>query len=284
MKTFLHILTATITIPLFLALILTSFIKFRLLNTNFWANAYSRPSFRETIGEKVDTFAQAYVKEQLKKEGVDIELVNDSVIENEVALLTKNLDEETVIDLLDNNTRRVLDFVNGKETRLTFFLPVEKLELNDDSNLLEQIRTNNNEYEVTKLFSHPSSDNIFSRIFEVLTQAGFLSTGLFVGSFSLFLVFTYIYFSISKRLSSLGALFIVLSVFSFLTAVPFYLAQNAPNSLEATAEPSQALLSIFLPILISGLISYILVFSGITLSLGVSGVVLDKLLHNQKAK
>lgn len=280
MKSLLKVLTGIIIIPLFVLLILSSFVKLRLLNPSFWSNAYSRPVFQETIKEKVNLFAEAYVKEQLAKEGLSDNLVGEKFIENEVRNLTSSMDETTVVNFLDTNTTRLLDYINGKEDMLTVYLPLNEMGLDIDSSVLNTIQVSPGEYEVTKLLSHPSGEG-FSNIFNYVTQIGSLSTIFLAVTVFVFLIFTYIYFSITKKVASLGKFILFLGIVGLLTAIPVYLFQQSPGIPVDPSEPASVLISIFYPIIVSGLISYILIFSGITFGLGIAILAFGKFAPNK---
>jgi hypothetical protein len=233
------------------------------------------PEFQETIKEKTDEFARAYVVEQLAKEGVNSNLISDEIIENEVSKFTEGIETQTLISVLDTNTHKVLNFINGKADRLIVYLPLQKFSFDIDSNILSEIQVAPDEYEVTKLLSHPAAGGGFA-IFSYITQIGSFSTAILIVSTFLFIVFSFIYFSITKRVSSLGKLFLMLGVVGGLSAIPFYLITQRPAIAERVAEPSQVFLSIFSPIVISQLISYILVFSGVTFALGIVGYIFGR--------
>lgn len=280
MKVFLQILAGVIIIPIFLVLMLSSFVKFRLLDYNFWSQAYSQTSFQESVDDKIDSFVDAIVTEQLSKG--EMEKAKEEMFRQQVTSFTQGLDKELVVLILDTNTKKILDFVNGKAESLKVYLPAEKLGIDDSSGMFAQIKVGPDEYEVSKFLSHPSSDEGLSNLFGILTKIGTFSTALFAASFVLFVIFLSLFFLITKRLSSLGKLLIALGVIGFLLSVPVYLALHAPDPLAQTIEPSQAILFIFTPIIFSGLLTHMWIFSGGSLFLGISGVIGERFLKKGK--
>jgi hypothetical protein len=280
MKVFLQILTAAIILPLFVILVFSSFVKFRVLDYSFWSSAYSQPAFQENINDKIDSFVDAVVAEQLSKG--EMPKGREEIFRQQVTSFTQGFDKELVVSILDTNTKKILDFINGSVKSLSIYLPTDKLGIDASSGIFAQIRVAPNEFEVSKLLSHPSSDEGLSNLFGNLTKVGTFSTAFFATSLILFVLFLTGYFFITKKISSLGKLFVALGIFGFLLSVPVYLFQQG-GAFSETAEPAQVILSIFRPILLSGLLSYVWVFSGATLFLGIAGVVAEKFTKKKKS-
>lgn len=284
MKTVIKIVTAILAVPFFILLLLTSFVRFELLNENFWFKQYRSPGFKKTLEVRTQEFANAFVKEQLKKQGIQTSELESAFVEQEVSEFTQSLSVDKVETFLEKNTSNVLNLVNGNTNNLIFYAPLEDFGIDTASGVLDDLQISENEFEVSRLLSNPSSPGIFDSVFTYLQSVGRLSTILFASVAALLSVLLYIYYSISQKLESLGKLLIVLGILGFILVVPLRVVLSRPDVFSAvgSSEPAEVATSLFIPLLLSGFVSYAMFFSAGTAVFGLAAYFSDKLLMREK--
>ena len=108
MKLFAKILLTILFIPVFLALLVLISIRFQLLNSDFWIETYDK---NDTY-QKLETAIPKIIKRQ-----------GDGGVEGIASLLTK----ENLKITFEKNIKYTLDYVSGKSSSWTIFIPKDRL-------------------------------------------------------------------------------------------------------------------------------------------------------------
>lgn len=250
LKAILKPLLVVLYIPFFLILLVLVSVKFQLLVPKFWINSFEKYDTYQRIEDLVPNMIEAS-KEREGEDNIDPRFLT--------ALITK----ENLKPFLEKNIEFILNFANGKSETWMVYMPIETL----PKNLLPNFLTTSSEVPLETIISFVSRGNPkpIQIPYQVPMTGNFALLAVVVWSILLGL-----YCLLLRKLKVLSTSLIVSGVFTALLVLAINTARIAIQNLWLKeAHPSQLLLMTFAPQLINQIIFLWLIFSIVSILLGI---------------
>lgn len=203
MRILAQILLIVLFVILFLAELISTTLKFTLLNYNFWEISLQKYSVYQSLTD----VSKSSFESQIDREGGN---------KNDIKFLTDLITPENTKDVVNRNLRYFLDFANGMSSQINVYLPIEKVPSNILPKNLLEIKS---EMPLFELFAKFNFQGWQDLPLQNLSNVGKVVTYLFVGLSSLlvFLIISLVFLvERGKRFISLGIGFIFCGGLTFL--------------------------------------------------------------------
>lgn len=173
MKYIAQFFLAILFIVLFILVLLTSTLKFALLNYNFWSSAFTK----HDVYSELSSVIKSSVDQQVDRQGGT---------KSDVSILTDLVTPENTKDFVNNNLTNFIDFLNGKSGELIVYVPINRA---PKGLLPKNISELNNEMTVSQLGEKFDIGGLDQLPFDILSRVGPTVLYAFIGSAVIMLVF-----------------------------------------------------------------------------------------------
>jgi hypothetical protein len=173
MKAVAQIFLVILFFVLFVSTVLTSTVKFTLLNYSFWSSAFGKHNVYNELSNVI-------------KNSVDLQVGNQGGVKSDVSILTDLVTPENTRDFVNNNLTNFIDFLNGKSGELIVYVPINRA---PKGLLPKNIADLNNEMTVTQLGEKFDIGGLNQLPFDSLSRVGITVLYALIGSAVLLLIF-----------------------------------------------------------------------------------------------
>lgn len=253
------ILLIIFVVPFLLLGVLSSTVKFQLLNSDFWLSTFEKNNVYSRIAEEIKTSAEM----QVEKKGGSLK---------DAKVLTDLITPTNLKDIISKNLTYTFDYMNGKANDFNAYIPVSKL----PRDLLPvTVAGRSDTVPVETLLSEYNIRGVNKNQIWLLGNTGVWLTRLFVVDWIIVIILLLSLFFLTapgKKFWNLGVTFVLsglllLGSFGFLEVIRSSMLTDWPKS----SEPSQHILGTFLPFLLQNIL---IVWLGTGIFLVICGIVL----------
>lgn len=253
------VLLIILLIPFLLLAVLSSTIKFQLLNSGFWLSTFEVNNVYSRIATEIKASAEG----QVEKKGGSL---------NDAKVLTNLITPANLKDIISKNLTYSLDYMNGRTNQFNAYIPVSKI---PRDLLPATIAGRSDTVPVSTLLSEYNIQGISKNQIWILGTVGLWATRLVVVDWAIviiLLVSLYFLTNPGKKFWNLGVAFVLsglllLGSFGFLEVIRHSMLTDWVTG----NEPSQHILGTFLPYLLQNIL-FVWLIVGIFLVL--TGIVL----------
>lgn len=257
MKIAVSILLIILFVPLFLIGLLSATVKFQLISSDFWLTTFEKNNIYTRMAQKI-------------KETAESNLVSDGGSLKEAKVLTDLITPANVKDLVSNNLINLFGFMNGKTGTLNVYVPIGKF---PKGLLPASVAGKSEVIPIDSLLSEFNVKGIGEAQIQALGQSGLWIGRIFVVDLVLIVGILFLLYLLTgpgKRFWNIGqglllSGFLVLGGFGFLVVVRGSMLTDWTKG----SEPSQLILSTFLPYLLKDVL---IVWLGVGVFLVIVGI------------